>query len=346
MYRQMAIHFPLGKRSLRVPSTPRPADDLPDQQQMLGLPGIDQDRVRRHGKHFYKLIRSTRTQYETMMKEQDDDQPQDPNHHNVIELTSDDEEFGDPGIEPSDDEEPVHVERSGYFPSRPGVEEFNAQCTFVLVAFFSSSPPTNGVTFLPDPNSLSLSLSSLTASATGSRLAPPGLYVRARRGRRRSRRSSPAQRQPRSKWVTEGFGRVFEGEYRRPGNEETGGNTLTRRPTGLDRPFHHRSRPRRWRYICTASEHGHPRRGHQHDASLTTWTPWSNVLPPSSSGRVGGARGRPGHHVVVCTRTTYVLYARRAGRWRATPVDPSGRIQLSRSSTRSARHRSNRNRHA
>lgn len=97
---------------------------------MLKLPGIDVDRVLRYGKRFYKLIRSTKAGYENMMKH-DEDPPEDPNHHNVIELTSDDDEvpeLSDAAVEVVEDEEPQSGERSGYFQSHSEVEAFNAQC--------------------------------------------------------------------------------------------------------------------------------------------------------------------------------------------------------------------------
>lgn len=98
---------------------------------MMKLPGIDADRVWRYGRRFYKLIRTTKTGYENMMR-QDEDRPEDPNHHNVIELTSDDDDeeqdISDAAVEVIENEESQCGERSGYFQSQPEVEAFNAQC--------------------------------------------------------------------------------------------------------------------------------------------------------------------------------------------------------------------------
>ena len=105
---------------------------------MLELPGIDPDKVRRHGKRFLKLIRSSQTQYEKMMQ-QNEDRPQDPNHHLVIDLSSDDDDDDIENGASADDEPPPQGERSQYFQSQSDVNAFNAQCeTYLLLALGQS----------------------------------------------------------------------------------------------------------------------------------------------------------------------------------------------------------------
>ena len=57
---------------------------------MLEIPGIDPQKVEVHGKEFLKLVREAYHSYEAMMQ-REEDRPQDPNHQNIIELSSDDE---------------------------------------------------------------------------------------------------------------------------------------------------------------------------------------------------------------------------------------------------------------
>lgn len=74
--------------------------------------------------------------------QQQEDRPQDPNHQNVIEISSDDEfaddgEFDDFGEENSSEEV-----RSSYFQPAPEVDAFNARCRpsrSSLLPFLSNS---------------------------------------------------------------------------------------------------------------------------------------------------------------------------------------------------------------
>ncbi|PLN81786.1 RecQ family helicase MusN [Aspergillus taichungensis] len=63
------------------------------------IPGIDPDKVNRYGGQILKLVRDTQRRYAELKKERDDVDGvvPDPNHHNVINLTSS-EEFSDGGI--------------------------------------------------------------------------------------------------------------------------------------------------------------------------------------------------------------------------------------------------------
>jgi len=110
MLREMAISFPQND------------------QDLLRIPGIDQERVKLYGRIFLKLIRDAHQGYEEMMQ-QKEDRPQDPNHLNVINISSDDELGGKELLDDLDGEEDSQGERSTYFPQNPDVENFNAQST-------------------------------------------------------------------------------------------------------------------------------------------------------------------------------------------------------------------------
>ncbi|PWY70964.1 recQ family helicase MusN [Aspergillus heteromorphus CBS 117.55] len=70
-----------------------------DMAELARIPGIDPDKVSRYGAQIMKLIRDTQRRYVELKKEQDDADGvvPDPNHHNVINLTTEDE-YSDGGI--------------------------------------------------------------------------------------------------------------------------------------------------------------------------------------------------------------------------------------------------------
>ncbi|PYH37379.1 RecQ family helicase MusN [Aspergillus neoniger CBS 115656] len=71
-----------------------------DMAELATIPGIDRDKVNRYGGQILKLVRDTQRRYAELKKEQDDADGvvPDPNHHNVINLTSTEDEFSDGGI--------------------------------------------------------------------------------------------------------------------------------------------------------------------------------------------------------------------------------------------------------
>ncbi|OJJ50167.1 hypothetical protein ASPZODRAFT_58591 [Penicilliopsis zonata CBS 506.65] len=78
--RDMAIYFPRTKSEL------------------LEIPNIDPDKVDRYGSQFLKLIRDSKKRYLEMQGEKDDHTSgivPDPNHHNVFNVSSDEEEFAE-----------------------------------------------------------------------------------------------------------------------------------------------------------------------------------------------------------------------------------------------------------
>jgi bloom syndrome protein len=101
------------------------SDHKADEDEMLQIQGIEPDKVRRYGKKFLKLIRDHYNQYQSIMANDEDmrfDKPVDPNHHDVVILSSDEE--GD--IDNSGDSN--SAKRRGRFPLGPEVEAFNSQC--------------------------------------------------------------------------------------------------------------------------------------------------------------------------------------------------------------------------
>lgn len=92
---------------------------------MLEIPNIDPDKVGRYGKLFLRLVKEAHRGYEAMMQQQEDC-PQDPNHQNVIDISSDDEYGNGDELDEFDLDEESPGERSQYFPAND-VNAFNAQ---------------------------------------------------------------------------------------------------------------------------------------------------------------------------------------------------------------------------
>jgi bloom syndrome protein len=99
---------------------------LSDESEMLEIPNIDPDKVARYGKNFLKLIRDAHRSYEAMMQ-QHEDRPQDPNHQNVIDISSDDD-YGDAGdLDEFDaDEESQEELRPSHYFQHSGDSEVDA----------------------------------------------------------------------------------------------------------------------------------------------------------------------------------------------------------------------------
>ena len=97
------------------------------EEQMLRIPDADPERVRLYGKHFTKLVKDCRRQYNEMSGGNDDPRVLDPNLQNVIDLVSDDDDENDdygPEFSGSDMEED-EGEASNYFRPDPRVQAFN-----------------------------------------------------------------------------------------------------------------------------------------------------------------------------------------------------------------------------
>lgn len=93
---------------------------------MLEIPGIDPDKVERYGKQFLQLIRNAQHGYETLMQQQESC-PLDPNHINVIDISSDDDYGGDEDFDELGGENCSQEEQSSYFQAPPEVDAFNAR---------------------------------------------------------------------------------------------------------------------------------------------------------------------------------------------------------------------------
>ena len=102
-------------------------EDEPDETQMLDIPGIDAVKVGLYGKQFLKIVREFHQAYEEMIQQQED-RPQDPNHENVINISSDEEYADGAEDEDSGDEDDAEGQRSSYFQQPSEVAAFNRQC--------------------------------------------------------------------------------------------------------------------------------------------------------------------------------------------------------------------------
>lgn len=93
---------------------------------MLEIPGIDPQKVQIHGKEFLKLVREAHSNYEAMMQ-REEDRPQDPNHQNIIELSSDDEFDDKNEVDGFEGDDESMEERSHFFQPSPEVAALNAK---------------------------------------------------------------------------------------------------------------------------------------------------------------------------------------------------------------------------
>ena len=93
---------------------------------MLEIPGIDPQKVEVHGKEFLKLVREAYHNYEAMMQ-REEDRPQDPNHQNIIELSSDDEVDNRNALDDFGGDDSGEEERSHFFKPSPDVIALNAR---------------------------------------------------------------------------------------------------------------------------------------------------------------------------------------------------------------------------
>lgn len=92
---------------------------------MLEISGVDPQKVEIHGKEFLKLVREAHRNYEAMMQ-REEDRPQDPNHQNIIELSSDDEFDNRDDLDDLGDDVSTE-ERSHFFQPPPEVAALNAR---------------------------------------------------------------------------------------------------------------------------------------------------------------------------------------------------------------------------
>ena len=102
-----------------------------DEDEMLEITNIDPKKVQLYGKNFLKLIRASQQRYESIMRDQED-RPQDPNHQNVIDISSDNESIHQQALDESVDEYGSQEQRSSYFKPPADVQAFNARCMFSL----------------------------------------------------------------------------------------------------------------------------------------------------------------------------------------------------------------------
>jgi bloom syndrome protein len=93
---------------------------------MMAIDNIDKESVKRYGDRFLSLIAEFRQQFNSM--QQGEDYIPDPNHQNVITISSD----GEPDGEEEDDDDLEYDQQttSAYFPP-PDVQAFNRQSRLI-----------------------------------------------------------------------------------------------------------------------------------------------------------------------------------------------------------------------
>ena len=101
-----------------------------DQNGLLEIPGIDEEKAKLYGARFLKLILQCRHSFESMMQQQqqqqeeeEEDIPDDPNHRTVVDLLSSDNDDPSFSFEIQDGES-SQEEQSSYF-SNSAVHQFN-----------------------------------------------------------------------------------------------------------------------------------------------------------------------------------------------------------------------------
>lgn len=110
-----------------------------ESQMVAHVKGVNVEKVKHYGKHFYPMVKNARQQYEGSMA-QSEDRTRDKHQRNVIDLVSDDEseevddeygsfEMSDYEQEEEEEEEEGPGVSSTYFPN-PGIQKFNERFAF------------------------------------------------------------------------------------------------------------------------------------------------------------------------------------------------------------------------
>ena len=98
--------------------------------ELLQIRGIDSEKVNLYGAQYLRMITKAHEFYLASMQEAEDNIPQDPNHQNVVEISSDDEFDDDEGLadllsEGDHEGQEEEEERSAYFLPHD-VQQFNS----------------------------------------------------------------------------------------------------------------------------------------------------------------------------------------------------------------------------
>jgi bloom syndrome protein len=131
------------------------------EEQMLRIPYINPEMVRRHGKQFMELVKKSKNLYESMerdpatdesmVRRDDDDEPTlDPNHKNVINLVSDDEDEYGSDLAFEDEDEDLEVSSSYFKPPPPDVASFTARMQSFQRAAPNPAPKAKASTNRPN----------------------------------------------------------------------------------------------------------------------------------------------------------------------------------------------------
>ena len=126
MFAKSLRRQPITDTQLREMAITFPQND----QELLMIEGIDEYKLATYGRLLLRLVKEAHNNYEAIMRAQEDI-PNDPNHKNVVEISSDDEDFINDGDEFDMSQSEIDfddTETSQYFSAPdPDVERFNAQ---------------------------------------------------------------------------------------------------------------------------------------------------------------------------------------------------------------------------
>ena len=126
MFAKSLRRQPITDTQLREMAITFPQND----QELLMIEGIDEYKLATYGRLLLRLVKEAHNNYEAIMRVQEDI-PDDPNHKNVVEISSDEEDFinDDDEFDMSQSEVDFDdTETSQYFSAPdPDVERFNAQ---------------------------------------------------------------------------------------------------------------------------------------------------------------------------------------------------------------------------
>ncbi|GAB7352207.1 hypothetical protein MBLNU459_g2681t2 [Dothideomycetes sp. NU459] len=137
-----------------------------NEEEMSRIIGVDAEKVKRYGKPFLKLLRKVESNYRDIMRDQEE-RISDPNHQNVIDLVSDDEdEYGSLDESELDDNE-GQDQRSSYFKPSAEVARFNAQLSQSQAARAMPPPQKSSRSAAPQGRRGSLGNTRSSSSATG-----------------------------------------------------------------------------------------------------------------------------------------------------------------------------------
>jgi bloom syndrome protein len=176
--------------------------------EMLRIPGVRSEMADLYGKHFLEMSKASRDLYREMKRrEEEEERPHDPNHRNVIDLVSDDEEtdYGDDfDLNDDEEEDDDHREEEG---EEEGEEEVHS-------GYFQ--PPRKSADVIAFNNRLKCVTQNAPAAPTKSARAPKKSQGRS------GWKKGPKKSRTRKRSTGDGNGVVRGGAPKRGGTGNSG----------------------------------------------------------------------------------------------------------------------------